>query len=104
MYIGIMQVWFEIANGQILLVFDRIICPPHNSGGVLLIRVFIFQMGKQTMGIPCHALQYRSDNKLYKLQTPHCPIVRPVKYDEYDLDLYPSGTNAIVAVISYTVC
>ena len=60
-------------------------------------------MGKQTMGIPCHAIQHRSDNKLYKLQTPHSPIVRPVKYDEYDLDLYPSGTNAIVAVISYTV-
>ena len=61
------------------------------------------QMGKQTMGVPCHALQHRSDNKLYKIQTPHTPIVRPVKYDEYDVDLYPSGTNAIVAVISYTV-
>ena len=60
-------------------------------------------MGKQTMGVPVHTLQYRSDNKLYKLQTPQTPLVRPRKYDEFDMDNYPLGTNAIVAVISYTV-
>lgn len=55
------------------------------------------------MGIPCHSLRYRSDNKLYKIQTPQSPVVRPAKYDTYDLDSYPLGTNAVVAVISYTV-
>ncbi|XP_052246155.1 DNA-directed RNA polymerase I subunit RPA2-like [Dreissena polymorpha] len=60
------------------------------------------QMGKQTMGVPVHTLQFRNDNKLYKLQTPQTPIVRPTKYDDFDIDNYPLGTNAIVAVISYT--
>lgn len=60
------------------------------------------QMGKQTMGTPCQALRYRSDNKLYRIQTPQTPLVRPTAYDHYDMDEYPTGTNAIVAVISYT--
>ena len=60
------------------------------------------QMGKQTMGTPCQAIQYRADNKLYRLQTPQSCLVRPYMYDEYKMDEYPSGTNAVVAVISYT--
>ena len=78
-------------------------------------------MGKQTIGIPCHTFNYRSDNKIYKLQvnyyyssvysnlfleyfqTPQAPMVRPYLYDFYNVDDYPLGTNAIVAVISYTV-
>lgn len=58
--------------------------------------------GKQTMGFPLHSFMDRSDNKLYRLQTPQSPLVRPYMYDHYNLDNYPSGTNAIVAVISYT--
>ena len=34
------------------------------------------QMAKQTMGTPVQALQHRTDNKLYKLQTPQTPLVR----------------------------
>ncbi|CAK6962407.1 DNA-directed RNA polymerase I subunit RPA2 [Scomber scombrus] len=60
------------------------------------------QMGKQTMGFPLHSFMDRSDNKLYRLQTPQSPLVRPYMYDHYNLDNYPSGTNAIVAVVSYT--
>ena len=37
------------------------------------------------------------------MQTPQTPMVRPWKYDHYNIDDYPLGTNAIVAVISYTV-
>lgn len=54
------------------------------------------------MGFPLHSYQERSDNKLYRLQTPQSPLVRPAMYDHYDIDNYPIGTNAIVAVISYT--
>lgn len=54
------------------------------------------------MGFPLHTFSDRSDNKLYRLQTPQTPLVRPSMYDHYSLDNYPSGTNAIVAVISYT--
>ncbi|XP_023678390.1 DNA-directed RNA polymerase I subunit RPA2 [Paramormyrops kingsleyae] len=60
------------------------------------------QMGKQTMGFPLHSYLDRTDNKLYRLQTPQSPIVRPYMYDHYNMDNYPIGTNAIVAVISYT--
>ncbi|XP_005098273.1 DNA-directed RNA polymerase I subunit RPA2 [Aplysia californica] len=60
------------------------------------------QMGKQTMGTPLHAYPHRSDNKLYRLQTPQSPLVRPKMYDAYKFDEYPLGTNTVVAVISYT--
>ncbi|XP_053239407.1 DNA-directed RNA polymerase I subunit RPA2 isoform X1 [Podarcis raffonei] len=60
------------------------------------------QMGKQTMGFPLLTFPYRSDDKLYRLQTPQSPLVRPAMYDHYDMDSYPVGTNAVVAVISYT--
>jgi DNA-directed RNA polymerase I subunit RPA2 len=54
------------------------------------------QMGKQTMGTPCHALPYRPDNKLYRLQTPQAPIVQTSIHGKYKMDDYPNGTNAIV--------
>ena len=61
------------------------------------------QMGKQTMGTPLHAYPHRADNKLYRIQTPQSPMVRTQWYDHYNIDEYPLGTNAVVAVISYTV-
>ena len=60
------------------------------------------QMGKQTMGTPGVALKHRSDNKLYRLQTGQTPIVKANLYDDYGMDNFPNGTNAVVAVISYT--
>ncbi|KAI4125832.1 MAG: hypothetical protein LQ347_005220, partial [Umbilicaria vellea] len=60
------------------------------------------QMGKQAMGTPGTALRYRTDNKTYRLQTGQTPIVRPPLYNEYGLDNFPNGMNAVVAVISYT--
>lgn len=60
------------------------------------------QMGKQTMGTPCHNWQKQSETKLYRLQTPATPLFRPVHHDNIELDDFAMGTNAIVAVISYT--
>ncbi|KAH9421488.1 DNA-directed RNA polymerase I subunit RPA2 [Dermatophagoides pteronyssinus] len=60
------------------------------------------QMAKQTMGTASHTLRYRSDNKMYSILTPQSPLVRTAAYDHYALDNYPLGTNAVVAVISYT--
>ncbi|CAG2119497.1 unnamed protein product [Medioppia subpectinata] len=54
------------------------------------------------MGIPSHTLKYRSDNKMYTILTPQSTLVRPVAHDYYEIDNYPLGTNAVVAVISYT--
>lgn len=59
-------------------------------------------MGKQTMGTPSTALQHRTDNKLYHLQASQTPVVRPRLHNLYAMDAFPNGTNAIVAVISYT--
>ena len=59
-------------------------------------------MGKQTMGTPSTALQHRTDNKLYRLQTGQSPVVRPALHNMYAMDAFPNGTNAVVAVISYT--
>lgn len=54
------------------------------------------------MGTPSTALQHRTDNKLYRLQTGQTPVVRPALHNTYGMDSFPNGTNAIVAVISYT--
>lgn len=60
------------------------------------------QMGKQTMGTACHTWHIQAETKLYRLQTPATPLFRPLHYDNINLDNYAMGTNAIVAVISYT--
>lgn len=60
------------------------------------------QMGKQTMGTPGTALCHRLDNKLYRLQTGQTPLVKAALYDDYGMDNFPNGMNAVVAVISYT--
>ncbi|XP_026754215.2 DNA-directed RNA polymerase I subunit RPA2 [Galleria mellonella] len=60
------------------------------------------QMGKQTMGTPIHTWDTMGPGKLYRLQSPATPLFRPAHYDDMGLDDYPAGTNAIVAVISYS--
>lgn len=60
------------------------------------------QMAKQAMATPYHSYQHRVDNKVYRIQTPQSPIVRNRAQDEYEMDEYPSGTNAIIAVIPFT--
>ncbi|KAL5982954.1 DNA-directed RNA polymerase I subunit RPA2 [Asimina triloba] len=60
------------------------------------------QMAKQTMAFSSQAIKFRADNKLYHLQTPQSPIVRTTSYEKYSIDEFPTGTNAIVAVLAYT--
>lgn len=60
------------------------------------------QMLKQTMGTPFHNIAFRTDNKSYRTLTPNRPLVRNHDYRRFDMDPYASGTNAVVAVISYT--
>lgn len=59
-------------------------------------------MGKQSMGTPSTSIQHRTDNKMYRLQCGQTPIVRPDVHTLYGMDSFPNGTNAVVAVISYT--
>ena len=44
MCIYIVEIWFGIANVQILTIFDRFICLEHDSDGVLWVHVFILQI------------------------------------------------------------
>ena len=39
---------------------------------------------------------------MYLLQYPQSPLLKTEAYDKYEIDDYPLGTNACVAVISYT--
>jgi DNA-directed RNA polymerase I subunit RPA2 len=60
------------------------------------------QMGKQTMGTPFHAFPHRIDNKVYRIQNPQTPLVQNQNYEHFNMNEYPLGCNAVVAVISYT--
>jgi len=62
------------------------------------------QMAKQTMGTPLDSYPYRSDTKLYRLQTPQRPLAQTQGYEHYSINEYPCGTNAVVAVLAYTGC
>ncbi|OII71196.1 DNA-directed RNA beta subunit family protein [Cryptosporidium andersoni] len=60
------------------------------------------QMLKQTMGTPCYSYPYRTDNRMYRIITPQNPLVITKGYASYGFSEYPTGTNAIVAVISHS--
>uniref|UniRef100_A0A1I7ZCR6 DNA-directed RNA polymerase subunit beta n=1 Tax=Steinernema glaseri TaxID=37863 RepID=A0A1I7ZCR6_9BILA len=73
--------------------------PDHNQSPR---NVYQCQMGKQTMGVPVHAWHKRADNKMYRLQFAQTPLLQLEAHHKYEMDEYPLGTNACVAVISYT--
>eukprot|EP01103_Thecamoeba_quadrilineata_P015286 TRINITY_DN4781_c0_g1_i2.p1 TRINITY_DN4781_c0_g1~~TRINITY_DN4781_c0_g1_i2.p1 ORF type:complete len:1030 (+),score=187.45 TRINITY_DN4781_c0_g1_i2:218-3091(+) len=60
------------------------------------------QMAKQTLGTANFSLKMRTDNTAYQITTPQKPLVRTEKQIEYEINEKPQGTNAVVAVISYT--
>ena len=60
------------------------------------------QMAKQTMGTSVLNWDYRFDNKLYRILHSQKPLVRTKYYEDFKFHDYNSGTNAVVAVLSYT--
>nr|WCZ58694.1 DNA-directed RNA polymerase I subunit RPA2 [Seculamonas ecuadoriensis] len=60
------------------------------------------QMAKQSMATPHLNVPHRIDNKTFRLMHPQTPLCRNDNYDAYEVDNYPIGANAVVAVISYT--
>lgn len=54
------------------------------------------------MGTPYHSHPHRADNKVYRIQNVQTPVVRNRAYKQLDMDRYPLGCNAVVAVVSYT--
>ena len=51
MCIDIVEIRFGIANRQISAIFDRVVCPPHDSGGVLSFHVLFFHYGNTPIQI-----------------------------------------------------
>ena len=43
------------------------------------------QMAKQTMGTPLHSHKHRTDNKVYRIQTPQCPLVQNQRQTDYQV-------------------
>lgn len=56
-------------------------------------------MGKQTMGTPMYSYDNRVDNKVYRIITPQIPLVRNQAQDSFNMDDYPTGTNAVIAMM-----
>jgi DNA-directed RNA polymerase I subunit RPA2 len=77
-------------------------CTPFSDYNQSPRNMYQCQMGKQTMGSPAHSLPHRTDNKLYRIQNPQAPLVQTARHGEFKMDDYPNGTNAVVAVLSYT--
>lgn len=90
----------ELAETSFLSVMAALI--PYPDFNQSPRNMYCCQMTKQTMGSSSHTLKYRCDNKMYNIETPQSPLIRPAIYDHYHLDEFPLGTNALVAVISYT--
>ncbi|CAJ1978018.1 unnamed protein product [Sphenostylis stenocarpa] len=92
-------------------VFMEIRCPDGGDGGRKssfpatheeIHPTGMLSMAKQTMAFSSQTIQHRADQKLYHIQTPQTPIVRTSSYTKYNIDEFPTGTNAIVAVLAYT--
>ena len=77
-------------------------CTPFSDFNQSPRNMYQCQMAKQTMGTPYHCHPFRTDNKVYRIQTPQKPLVRTTTVSEFGLDDHAVGTNAVVAVISYT--
>ncbi|KAK1442624.1 beta and beta-prime subunits of DNA dependent RNA-polymerase [Babesia gibsoni] len=60
------------------------------------------QMLKQSMGVPYHCEQFRSDVKSYRLLFPQKPLVTTEEFRKMKYEDYPTGMNAVVAVIAHT--
>ena len=54
------------------------------------------------MGTSVLNWDYRFDNKMYRILHSQKPLVRTKLYENFKFSDYNSGTNAVVAVLSYT--
>ena len=57
-----MEIWFWIANGQILSICDRIICPRHDDCGILSFHIFILQWSTQLCLVDTSSSFFRKVN------------------------------------------
>lgn len=59
-------------------------------------------MGKQAIGIPSEAYQYRYDTTLHILDSPQQPLTKSEMINMLHFNEMPHGANPIVAIMTYT--
>ena len=75
-------------------------CTPFSDNNQSPRNMYQCQMLKQAMGLFAINMDYRSDNKAYRLQNPQSPITQNDAYKKYELDDYACGTNGILPILS----
>ena len=68
-------------------------CTPFSDNNQSPRNMYQCQMLKQAMGLFAINMDYRSDNKAYRLQHAQAPITQNDSYRNYDLNDYACGTN-----------
>ena len=74
-------------------------CTPFSDNNQSPRNMYQCQMLKQAMGLFATNMDYRSDNKAYRLQNPQSPITKNDAYNKYDLNDYACGTNGMFTFI-----
>jgi DNA-directed RNA polymerase beta subunit len=59
-------------------------------------------MGKQAIGLPSEAFQFRYDTTLHILDSPHQPLTKSQMVNMLHFNEMPHGANPIVAIMTYT--
>ena len=71
MCIDIVKIWFRITSGEISSIFVRVICPPHDRGGVLSFHVFylslFFREDKTAYHVMSRLIFFEKYNKKIKM-------------------------------------
>ena len=83
----------EINPQNILAVLSQL--TPFSDNNQSPRNMYQCQMLKQAMGLHAINLEFRTDNKAYRLQTPQMPIVKNDGYNKYNFDDYAAGTNCM---------
>ena len=91
----IIEVWFGIANGQSLSIFDRVICPLHDNVWILSFHIFYFLLPRSSKGYMAQLMRIYivtpegplkvSVNPLIQPAPHPCPIFHPGTGGEIDL-------------------
>nr|XP_042904029.1 DNA-directed RNA polymerase I subunit RPA2 isoform X2 [Parasteatoda tepidariorum] len=90
----------EVKDSNILSVAAGTIPFIENNPAVR--STFTCVKSRQAISFPFTNAKYRTDVKYMELTSPQKPLVKTTIYDQYNLDKYPLGTNAVIAIMSYS--
>jgi DNA-directed RNA polymerase I subunit RPA2 len=97
---GLKFTHIEIDACQILSVIASLI--PYSDYNQSPRNIYQCQMSKQAIGNPVHNLECRTEHSIFVLDNAQTPVARTQAYIRQNMDEYPNGVNAVVAVIANT--